>query len=87
KKEKELERGIHDLEKNRADEQEESALQNSMERYGVSQERYAFRGGYEIEANIMKVENGLQETELFTRSFMELKGGEQTKESLAYVLL
>lgn len=70
-----------------AEEQEASALQKLMERYGVIQERYAFLGGYEIEANIMKVANGLQVTELFPRSFMELSGGEQTKVSLAYMLL
>ncbi|OOR19627.1 MULTISPECIES: ribosomal protection-like ABC-F family protein [Bacillus cereus group] len=87
KKEKELEIEMHALEKNMAEEQESSALQKLMERYGVIQERYAFLGGYEIEANIMKVANGLQVTELFQRSFMELSGGEQTKVSLAYMLL
>ena len=87
KKEKELEIEMHALEKNMAEEQESSALQKLMERYGVIQERYAFLGGYEIEANIMKVTNGLQVTELFPRSFMELSGGEQTKVSLAYMLL
>lgn len=87
KKEKELEIEMHALEKNMAEEQESSALQKLMERYGVIQERYAFLGGYEIEANIMKVANGLQVTELFPRSFIELSGGEQTKVSLAYMLL
>lgn len=87
KKEKELEIEMHALEKNMAEEQESSALQKLMERYGVIQERYAFLGGYEIEANIMKVANGLQVTELFPRSFMELSGGEQTKVSIAYMLL
>ncbi|KWU60958.1 ABC transporter ATP-binding protein [Bacillus mycoides] len=87
KKEKELEIEMHALERNMAEEQVSSALQKLMERYGVIQERYAFLGGYEIEANIMKVANGLQVTELFPRSFMELSGGEQTKVSLAYMLL
>ena len=79
KKEKELEIEMHALEKNMAEEQEASALQKLMERYGVIQERYAFLGGYEIEANIMKVANGLQVTELFPRSFMELSGGNKQK--------
>ncbi|WP_436865846.1 ribosomal protection-like ABC-F family protein [Bacillus fungorum] len=87
KTEKELEREMRTLEKNMAEEQEPSALQKLMERYGVIQEKFAFLGGYEIEANIMKVANGLQVTELFTRSFLELSGGEQTKVSLAYMLL
>ncbi|PFV80212.1 ABC transporter ATP-binding protein [Bacillus sp. AFS059628] len=85
--EKELEREMHALEKHMAEEQESSALQRLMERYGVIQEKFAFLSGYEIEANIMKVANGLQVTELFPRSFLELSGGEQTKVSLAYMLL
>ncbi|HDR4604919.1 ABC-F type ribosomal protection protein [Bacillus cereus] len=85
--EKELEREIRTLEKHMAEEQESSVLQKLMERYGVIQEKFAFLGGYEIEANIMKVANGLQVIELFPRSFLELSGGEQTKVSLAYMLL
>ncbi|MDA1536534.1 MULTISPECIES: ribosomal protection-like ABC-F family protein [Bacillus] len=85
--EKELEREMRTLEKNMAEEQESSVLQKLMERYGVIQEKFAFLGGYEIEANIMKVANGLQVIELFPRSFLELSGGEQTKVSLAYMLL
>ncbi|MGF9769711.1 ribosomal protection-like ABC-F family protein [Bacillus albus] len=87
KTEKELEREMRALEKNMAEEREPSALQKLMERYGVIQEKFAFLGGYEIEANLMKVANGLQVTELFPRSFLELSGGEQTKVSLAYMLL
>ncbi|MGN4256613.1 ribosomal protection-like ABC-F family protein [Bacillus cereus group sp. MYBKT14-1] len=87
KVEKELEKEMHALEKNMAEEQEQSALEKLMERYGVIQEKFAFLGGYEIEANIMKVANGLQVTDLFPRVFTELSGGEQTKVSLAYMLL
>ncbi|HDR6317797.1 TPA: ABC-F type ribosomal protection protein [Bacillus thuringiensis] len=87
KAEKELEREMRTLEKNMAEEQETFALQKLMERYGVIQEKFAFLDGYEIEANMMKVANGLQVTELFPRSFLELSGGEQTKVSLAYMLL
>lgn len=87
KTEKELEREMRTLEKHMAEEQEPSVLQKLMERYGVIQEKFAFLGGYEIEANIMKVANGLQVIELFPRPFLELSGGEQTKVSLAYMLL
>ncbi|WDL92553.1 ABC-F type ribosomal protection protein [Bacillus sp. HNR-4] len=85
--EKELEREMRTLEKHMAEEQEPSVLQKLMERYGVIQEEFTFLGGYEIEANIMKVANGLQVIELFPRPFLELSGGEQTKVSLAYMLL
>ncbi|PDX92890.1 ABC transporter ATP-binding protein [Bacillus thuringiensis] len=87
KVEKELEKEMHALETNMAEEQEQSSLQKLMERYGIIQEKFAFLGGYEIEANIMKVANGLQVTDLFSRVFTELSGGEQTKVSLAYMLL
>ncbi|MGE1024766.1 ribosomal protection-like ABC-F family protein [Bacillus sp. GMs2/2] len=87
KVEKELEKEMHALEKNMAEEQEQSSLKKLMERYGIIQEKFAFLGGYEIEANIMKVANGLQVTDLFPRVFTELSGGEQTKVSLAYMLL
>ncbi|MDA2040644.1 ABC-F type ribosomal protection protein [Bacillus cereus] len=87
KAEKELEREMRTLENNMAEEQESSVLQKLMERYGIIQEKFAFLGGYEIEASLMKVANGLQVTELFPRSFLELSGGEQTKISLAYMLL
>lgn len=87
KVEKELEKEMHALETNMAEEQEQSSLQKLMERYGFIQEKFAFLGGYEIEANIMKVANGLQVTDLFSRVFTELSGGEQTKVSLAYMLL
>ncbi|HHY0839284.1 TPA: ribosomal protection-like ABC-F family protein [Bacillus thuringiensis] len=87
KVEKELEKEMYALEKNMAEEQEQSSLQKLMERYGIIQEKFAFLGGYEIEANIMKVANGLQVTDLFPRVFTELSGGEQTKVSLAYMLL
>ncbi|MDM5153024.1 ABC-F type ribosomal protection protein [Bacillus sp. DX1.1] len=86
-KEKELEQQIRKLEQSMSEEQEQNALQQLMERYGVVQEQFAFLGGYEIEANIMKVANGLQVTELFSRIFTNLSGGEQTKVSLAYMLL
>ncbi|WP_243525478.1 ribosomal protection-like ABC-F family protein [Bacillus pseudomycoides] len=86
-KEKELETEMRSLEKRMAEEQESADLQKLMEKYGTVQEQFAFLGGYEIEANIMKVANGLQVTELFSRIFAELSGGEQTKVSLAYMLL
>ncbi|WP_410985180.1 ribosomal protection-like ABC-F family protein [Bacillus cereus] len=86
-KEKELETEMRSLEKRMAEDQEPADLQKLMEKYGVVQEQFAFLGGYEMEANIMKVANGLQVTALFSRMFTKLSGGEQTKVSLAYMLL
>ncbi|WP_242223253.1 ribosomal protection-like ABC-F family protein [Bacillus cereus group sp. BfR-BA-01380] len=82
-KEQALERKMRELEQKMAI----SVTEKMMAEYGEVQEQFSFLGGYEIEANIMKVANGLQVTELFSRSFIELSGGEQTKVSLAYMLL
>lgn len=86
-KEKELEQEMRSLEDCMSGTGNEVNMEQLMERYGTVQEQFAFLGGYEIEANITKVGNGLQITELFSRYFTELSGGEQTKVSLAYMLL
>lgn len=78
-----LERKMRELEEKMA----VNVTEKIMAEYGEIQEQFSFLGGYEIEANMMKVANGLQVTELFSRSFIELSGGEQTKVSLAYMLL
>lgn len=82
-KEQALERKMRELEQKMA----VNVTEKMMAEYGEIQEQFSFLGGYEIEANIMKVANGLQVTELFSRNFRELSGGEQTKVSLAYMLL
>ncbi|WP_459503379.1 ribosomal protection-like ABC-F family protein [Bacillus sp. C1] len=86
-KEKELETEMRELEKCMAEKQDSTRLERLMEKYGIVQEQFAFLGGYEIEASIMKVANGLQIIDLFPRNFTELSGGERTKVSLAYMLL
>lgn len=82
-KEQALERKMRELEEKMA----VDVTEKIMAEYGEIQEQFSFLGGYEIEANMMKVANGLQVTELFSRNFIELSGGEQTKVSLAYMLL
>lgn len=82
-KEQALERKMRELEEKMA----VNVTERIMAEYGDIQEQFSFLGGYEIEANMMKVANGLQVTELFLRDFRELSGGEQTKVSLAYMLL
>ena len=82
-KEQALERKMRELEQKMA----VNVTEKMMAEYGEIQEQFSFLGGYEIEANMMKVANGLQVTELFSRDFRELSGGEQTKVSLAYMLL
>ena len=82
-KEQALERKMRELEQKMAI----SVTEKMMAEYGEIQEQFSFLGGYEMEANMMKVANGLQVTELFSRDFRGLSGGEQTKVCLAYMLL
>ncbi|RLQ93095.1 ribosomal protection-like ABC-F family protein [Falsibacillus albus] len=77
-------RGMEDVMKQELD---EGKMQTLLEKYGVLQERFSFLGGYEIEANISKVANGLQIEQLLPQEFEKLSGGEKTKVCLAYLLL
>ncbi len=55
--------------------------------YGDLQEQYMTSGGYEIEAKIASIANGLKITRLLEQPFEALSGGEKTKVMLAQILL
>ncbi|MER2126556.1 ribosomal protection-like ABC-F family protein [Solibacillus sp.] len=55
--------------------------------YGEVLEQYQVAGGYEIEAKIASIANGLKLTSLLEQSFDALSGGEKTKVMLAQILL
>ncbi|MBE1442186.1 ATPase subunit of ABC transporter with duplicated ATPase domains [Paenibacillus sp. OAS669] len=55
--------------------------------YGKLQEAFASAGGYEIEANLSRVANGLGISQLLHHAFGHLSGGERTKVCLAHILL
>ncbi|WP_345589286.1 ribosomal protection-like ABC-F family protein [Paenibacillus vulneris] len=55
--------------------------------YGKLQEAFASAGGYEIEANLSRVANGLGISHLLHHAFGHLSGGERTKVCLAHILL
>jgi ATP-binding cassette subfamily F protein 3 len=82
---KQLERNMKRLEEQMGSETEQ--LEKLLEEYGKVQERYLFLGGYEVEAQLAKVCNGLQITSLLPQVFAMLSGGEQTKVCLALMLL
>jgi len=75
------------LELQMTQETDESKLHQIMEEYGVLQERFSFMGGYEIEAEIQKIANGLKISHLLSQKFASLSGGEQTKICLGFILL
>lgn len=58
-----------------------------LNQYGELQEHYLAKGGYEIEAKIASIANGLAITKLLEQPFHALSGGEKTKVMLAQILL
>lgn len=58
-----------------------------LAQYGDVLEQYQLAGGYEIEAKIASIANGLKLTSLLEQSFDALSGGEKTKVMLAQILL
>lgn len=62
-------------------------LDRCVEKYGQLQDQYTNLGGYEMEANIDRISNGLSIQSLLDKSFQSLSGGEKTKIGLAQLLL
>ncbi|KKI89197.1 ABC transporter ATP-binding protein [Bacillus sp. SA1-12] len=62
-------------------------LQKLIDDYGNLQDQFTLKGGYEIEANIEKIVNGLNIHDLLNKLFAKLSGGEKTKVGLALILL
>lgn len=65
----------------------EKNLTKLLERYGVLQDQFTIGNGYEIEAQIDRIANGLNIQPLLEKSFANLSGGEKTKVGLAMILL
>ncbi|PLT27931.1 ribosomal protection-like ABC-F family protein [Peribacillus deserti] len=62
-------------------------IEQILGEYGMLQERFSLLGGYEVEANVSKIANGLELNTLMGASFEMLSGGEQTKVCLGLLLL
>ena len=58
-----------------------------LAQYGDLLEQYEVAGGYEIEAKIASISNGLQITKLLDQPFDALSGGEKIKVMLGQILL
>ena len=58
-----------------------------LHQYGELQEKFILRGGYEIDAKISNIANGLGIKALLESPFDDLSGGEKTKVMLAQILL
>ncbi|HAQ08526.1 MAG TPA: ABC transporter ATP-binding protein [Bacillus bacterium] len=62
-------------------------IERLLVKYGVLQEKFTLDGGYEMDATIDKIANGLKITGLLDAKFNSLSGGEKTKVGLALSLL
>ncbi len=62
-------------------------LQILMDQYGKLQDDFSLNGGYEMEAQLDRIANGLNITDLLDKSFSSLSGGEKTKVGLGLSLL
>ncbi|MTH53467.1 ABC-F type ribosomal protection protein [Bacillus mangrovi] len=66
---------------------ESAKLEKVLVQYGSLQEQFERLGGYESEAKLTKVAEGLKLAELLGKEFRSLSGGEKTKLGLGMVLL
>ncbi len=55
--------------------------------YGQVQEQFMLQGGYEVEAQLAMIANGLGIMEMLAQPFSSLSGGEKTKVMLGQILL
>jgi len=63
------------------------ALEQQIQIYGQIQDQFTLLGGYEMDANIDRITNGLGIKPLLDKPFISLSGGEKTKLGLAHLLL
>ncbi|AVQ97911.1 ABC transporter ATP-binding protein [Oceanobacillus iheyensis] len=76
-----------ELEQRMAEEKDPAKLERHMESYGTLLDKFQQDGGYEMDAQVRQVLNGLQMTELENKKWHQLSGGEKTKVGLAQLLL
>ncbi|HET6872996.1 MAG TPA: ABC-F type ribosomal protection protein [Sporolactobacillaceae bacterium] len=83
----ELEQTMKTLEEQMATVTDNDKLMRIVTRYGEAQEEYEKKGGYEKEAKMNQVIEGLGLAGFVDHPFQSLSGGEQTKMGLAVLLL
>ncbi|MEH7884072.1 ABC-F type ribosomal protection protein [Bacillus sp. JJ1609] len=83
-----VQQDMQKLEEDMAASAEDSVrLERLLAKYGVLQEKFSLGGGYEMDANIDRIANGLNIAGLLDSNFNSLSGGEKTKAGLALSLL
>ncbi|TMV50122.1 ABC-F family ATP-binding cassette domain-containing protein [Paenibacillus mesophilus] len=66
---------------------DQGVMEKALKEYGILQEAYADKGGYEMDANLARVADGLGIVHLLQTPFRRLSGGERTKVGLGRILL
>jgi ATPase subunit of ABC transporter with duplicated ATPase domains len=66
---------------------DKAVMEKALKEYGVLQEAFAVKGGYEMDANLARVADGLGIVHLLQTPFRSLSGGERTKVGLGRILL
>ncbi|WP_173917775.1 ribosomal protection-like ABC-F family protein [Halobacillus sp. Marseille-Q1614] len=64
-----------------------ACMEKALKKYGVLQDQFTEKGGYEMESMIQQVAHGLKVSHLLEQPISRLSGGERTKLSLAKILL
>lgn len=75
------------IEREMAKENNPEELSMLVNKYGELQEQFTLHNGYEMDAFIDRISNGLNIAELLNKDFITLSGGEKTKICLAQMLL
>ncbi|WHY84166.1 ABC-F type ribosomal protection protein [Neobacillus novalis] len=83
----ETETRLRQLEREMGHELNPDLLQRLMEQYGKLQDDFILNGGYEMDAQLERIANGLNITSLLDKTFATLSGGEKTKVGLGLSLL
>jgi len=78
---------LQQLESEMGQERHPDDLQKLMDQYGKLQDEFILNGGYEMDAQLDRIANGLNITGLLEKNFSALSGGEKTKVGLGLSLL
>lgn len=83
----EMEAEMKKIEKGMGQETNPDTLSRLVNKYGDIQEKFSLQNGYEMDASIDRISNGLNIAELLDKDFNSLSGGEKTKICLGHMLL
>nr|WP_274365667.1 MULTISPECIES: ABC-F family ATP-binding cassette domain-containing protein [unclassified Paenibacillus] len=75
------------LERDMASDADAKSMEKALKEYGSLQDAFEAKGGYEMDASLARVADGLGIASLLNQTFASLSGGERTKVCLGRILL